>query len=860
MRKNKTTAIAISVLIAAMAISLFPLYTVVAQSDGERATHAYIGATPNPVGVGQETLLHVGIMQQLSLVQQGWEGLTVTVKKPDGTTQTLGPFRTDSTGGTGHVFVPQEEGEYILQTHFPQQVTTADNLSPGSPAGTIMLASQSPELTLVVQAEPILIYQEHPLPTEYWTRPIDSQLRGWAPVAGSWLESPENGKATGNEAAPETAHILWKHPLVLGGLSGGDLGDAGAYTGDAYEGKFQNSLIIQGILIYRKFDTIGGTSVDNWHVAVDLHTGEKLWEKEFFAYDDPTDQRIYPTFGQIFYWDSFNSHGTHTYLICSSSQGGFFSSAPSAWHAFDPLTGRWLWTWENVPAGTRNVGPHGEIIIYSVSLSAGTMRMWNSSAVIDAYWGTSPNSPNWGSWRPQGKITDATGECPVTPATPLGLNGYQWEVSIPTGLTGSIVDYAIDDKIVGYSTVAQSSYFGGTMGVSKINTWGISLKPGSQGNLLFNEVYNTPSSWANGNVSVSLTATSIEDGLMTFWAKELTHSIGISTNTGKYLWGPTDSQNYLDYLGHRTYVAYGMFISQGMSGIVYCYNATTGDLMWTYEADDPYNQVLWANQWHIRPLFFAGGKLYMGTTEHSPVDPLTRGGPFVAIDLETGEEVFRADGLFRQTDWGGRAVIGDSIIATMDTYDLQVYGIGKGPSAITAEIEDDVVTYGDGVLVKGMVTDVSPGTKEYAVAARFPNGVPAVSDDDMSEWMLYVHKQFERPADVVGVDVVVEVFDPNGNYYEVGTTTSDSSGKYSLYFNPIVPGKYTVFVTFAGSKAYYNSWDETDLMVEEAPEATPGPTPTPAPMTDAYVLGLGAGSIIAIVAIGLLLVLMLRKR
>ena len=65
---------------------LIALPTATAQST--RATHAYIGATPNPVGVDQETLLHTGIMQQLNLVQQGWEGLTVTVEKPDGTTQT----------------------------------------------------------------------------------------------------------------------------------------------------------------------------------------------------------------------------------------------------------------------------------------------------------------------------------------------------------------------------------------------------------------------------------------------------------------------------------------------------------------------------------------------------------------------------------------------------------------------------------------------------------------------------------------------------------------------------------------------------------------------------------------------------
>ena len=851
MSKNKI-AIAISLfLMFAIAVSSFPLNIVTAQSDGERATHAYIGATPNPVGVGQETLLHIGVMQQLSLVQQGWEGLTVTVKKPDGTTDTLGPFRTDSTGGTGYSYIPKDEGEYILQTHFPQQTTTATNLSPGSPAGTVMLASTSPELTLVVTAEPTPVYPLHSLPTEYWTRPIDSQLREWYSVAGSWLTTPPNAIANANDDAPETAHILWKHPLVLGGLAGGEVGNVGTYIGDAYEGKFSSSLIIQGVLIYRKFDSIGGSNVDNWAVAVDVHTGEKLWEKALYAYGDSNETRIDPSFGQIFYWDSFNAHGTHAYL---------FGTSGSSWHAFDPLTGRWLFTFENVPSGTSLYGPKGEIIRYQVNLNGAYMTMWNSSAVIDAYWGTNPNSPNWGSWRPQGKIIDASGSCPVTPSTPLGLNGYQWNVSIPSGLTGSAADYKIGDRIVGSDMVYQSSYFGGTMGVSQIKTWGISLEPGNEGDLLFNEVWNTPSAWANGNVSISRAAGSIDDGVITYWAKELTHSVGISTTTGKKLWGPTDSQNYLDYLGHRTYVAYGRFFSQGMSGILYCYNATTGDLLWTYEADDPYNQVLWANQWHIRSLFFADGKIYMGTTEHSPVQPLTRGGPFACVDCETGEEVFRADGLFRQTDWGGRAVIGDSIIATMDTYDQQVYGIGKGPTATAVAASPKVSVNGDSVIVEGMVTDVSPATTEYALSARFPNGVPAVCDANMSNWMLYVHKQFERPADVIGVDVTIMVLDPNGNSYDVATATSNADGYYSSVFTPAVPGKYTIIASFSGSNAYYGSSAQTAINVEECPTTTAEPTPTPASTADLYFLPVSSGIIVAIIAIGLVIILMLRKR
>ena len=130
----------------------------------------------------------------------------------------------------------------------------------------------------------------------------------------------------------------------------------------------------------------------------------------------------------------------------------------------------------------------------------------------------------------------------------------------------------------------------------------------------------------------------------------------------------------------------------------------------------------------------------------------------------------------------------------------------------------------------------------------------------MSEWMLYVYKQFERPANVMGVEVVVSVLDPNNNFYEVGRVMSDSSGFFSAEFTPEVPGKYTVIASFDGSGAYYGSFAETAVSVKEAPTATPMPTPTPAPMTDTYVLSLGIAAIIAIIAIGMVIILMLRKR
>ena len=104
------------------------------------------------------------------------------------------------------------------------------------------------------------------------------------------------------------------------------------------------------------------------------------------------------------------------------------------------------------------------------------------------------------------------------------------------------------------------------------------------------------------------------------------------------------------------------------------------------------------------------------------------------------------------------------------------------------------------------------------------------------------------------------VIDANGNFRNIGIATSDTSGFYSMEWMPDIPGKYTVIATFAGSDAYYASYDETAFVVDEAPEPTAAPDPTPAPMTDTYVLGMSGAILAVVIVIGLVLIMMMRKK
>jgi outer membrane protein assembly factor BamB len=326
----------------------------------------------------------------------------------------------------------------------------------------------------------------------------------------------------------------------------------------------------------------------------------------------------------------------------------------------------------------------------------------------------------------------------------------------------------------------------------------------------------------------------------------------------------TESEHYLDWYGwgaaeHTWFVYKDHLFSTGVGGILYAYNIADGTTDWTYNLDDPYNEPVTGIRWWGWITLIADDKVYLGTVEHSAEQPLPRGAPLACINASNGAEIWRVNGMYRATRWGGNAVMGDSIYATMDTYDQRVYAVGKGPSATTISCNDNVVGIGEQVMVSGYVTDISPGTEEYSLTARFPNGVPAVSDDNMSDWMLYVYKQFVKPSDIIGVDVAITLIDPNGNTPEAGTVTADEDGFFKLMFEPEVPGEYTIVATFCGSDAYWGSVAKTAVGVVDVP-TTPPPTEAPADPTGTLVTGFGIGIIIAVVVIGLVIIMMLRRR
>ena len=174
-------------------------------------TYTYISAAPNPIGVGQ-TAIVVFWVDKLPPTAAGHAGdrwfFYVDVTKPDETKETVGPFTSDPVGGSYYSLTPQETGTYTFTARFGPQVITGSN---GTGVYNYNIAindtylASSATTTLTVQDEPIPEPVNYPLPTEYWTRPIEGQNVQWYTIASNWLGSPQiAGKYQPGGSAPNS--------------------------------------------------------------------------------------------------------------------------------------------------------------------------------------------------------------------------------------------------------------------------------------------------------------------------------------------------------------------------------------------------------------------------------------------------------------------------------------------------------------------------------------------------------------------------------------------------------------------------------------------------------------------------------
>ncbi|MEM3378101.1 MAG: PQQ-binding-like beta-propeller repeat protein [Candidatus Bathyarchaeia archaeon] len=385
---------------------------------------------------------------------------------------------------------------------------------------------------------------------------------------------------------------------------------------------------------------------------------------------------------------------------------------------------------------------------------------------------------------------------------------------------------------------------------------------GEIGQILWQKTYDPPA----GNITMAFTAVDWQTRVFVFNYEETINWVGYDLDTGDYLW-TTPTQGAWDYYGVGNLMvgalAYGKLITSGFSGVCYCFDDRTGKLLWTYGNGGEGNSTIagLTVPYGVYPTFIqsiSNGVVYLATNEHTIPNPIYKGSTYRAINATDGTEIWQLSGYPSEWSTPGSAwAAADGYLTCMNGIDNQIYCIGRGPSATTISAPQAGLAFGQPVVLSGTVMDISAGTKQKQQAADFPNGVPCASDAIMKDWMGYVYQQKPLPENFVGVNVTLSVLDSNNNYYVIGTATTDANGFYSLVWTPQIPGKFTVYATFAGTNSYWPSQAETAFTVMEPPAATPEPTPAPQEPVGTY---FAVSTILIIAAIAVAVVLLLRKR
>jgi hypothetical protein len=858
LKNQKISALIAILLISCMAITIITAPNVSAQNSGEMASYAYVVVAPDPIGVGQTTyvsmLVDVPLPSSSEANDVRRHDYKLTITAPDGTTEVkTWPVVWDTTGVQFTSFTPNQVGTYTLLFEYPQQTYIWGSISAAWNNTKFLAASAT--TTLTVLEDPVNASPDVPLPTEYWTRPIHGQNHLWSTLGSHWLGSGSSQHGVFQQGgynlwqqggeAPGSSHIIWTYPIEAGGIVGGTntgIDSSTYYSGGSYEGRFQNALIIDGRLYFKA--PLSDAPTSGAYTCIDLQSGKVVW----------TNSSIYPTFAQLYSYESPNQHGV-------VSNGYLWQTSGTTWIAYDPSTGNWLFNLTDVPSGgTVAYTDKGEIVkymlTYNTNTKTGWLALWNWTAAPTATLGLPGTGTNALQFRPVGKNINCS-------------TAYSWNKTISVDLIGNqapaIVYILPGDIILGRSSAVTAGVASTRGTPNPYTVWAMSLKPGQEGQLLWKQSYTAPS----GNASRTLGPLDPINRVWTMTDAESMQWLGYSLENGNLLWGPTNTPvRAMQFFssgsgaGQRAVTAYGNIYVQGFGGEMFCYDTSDGSLLWKFNNTNSGIDTSWG----LMPIFVASvadGKVYAFNNEHSPNAPLYKGYSIYCLNATTGEEIYKMLSWSGQTGGQGTstAILADGSLVYYNYYDNQVYNVGKGPSKTTVSAPNLAAASGQSILITGSVTDIAAGTTQQEQAGKFPNGVPAVSDASMSVWMEYVYMDQPKPTNVTGVPVQIFVVDANGNYRTIGTATTDASGFFSLHWIPDIAGKYSVYAMFMGSESYWSSQATTAFAVDEEHEPTANPTQPPANMVEQYFLPSVVAIIIAILAIGIVLILLvLRKK
>ena len=750
------------------------------------ATTAFISISPNPIGVGQDVLINIWLEPPIAY-QRYFSGYTVTVTKPNNTTETIGPLNSYQGDATAWVqYSVDQSGTYKFKFNFAgnylqagwyyngKYYATQADLPSGVSTGGMGFggaasfqsawyqASESPIVSLTVQQEAVMSWPAAQLPTSYWTRPIPIENREWWVIGGQY---PYNGAGGGDAwpsntnayasnykftpyvQAPNTAHIAWMRQGALAGIVGGQFGYSSVGPGEATYAGTPN-IIFQG-RAYQAINkpmttTYNGVTVtqtmSTW-TCCDIRTGEVYWEQTGIT-QPPT----FVTFNRV------------------------ASSVPGA-----EQTGMGTNTYSLVYIGSSRMikyDPWSGAVQSNISLPVSSATMYKEPYALSV---ASSSGKNWLiNWTTTGTSTDFNSRIisNVTfPFSSLGSVDYEAGVAVSSGsITPPGAGHTLGQFLMGASITT--------------------------GQLLWNVTTNDiffPTGLCADHGKVT---TRVLGGWWDCW----------SLSNGDLLWqtakpGEAGGEDYpWGDFGAYTIASYGGLIYDFSYAGFYAIDWNTGKIAWHYmtpsvpfEAAQYPSSTLFSNSPQI-----ADGKLYYANGEHSPTQPIARGWKLWCLNATSGEMLWNING-------GGTAgAVADGYLTYDNRYDGYMYVFGKGESATTVSAPQTTITAGATAVITGTILDQSPAQL----------GAACVSKESMSTYMEYLHQQ--RPIDgfyhnvtVTGVPISLDAIDPNNNYVNLGTVTSDEKGNFGLSWTPTIAGQYKITATFAGDDSYGNSWATT---------------------------------------------------
>jgi hypothetical protein len=802
---------------------------------------AFLSVSPNPIGVGQTALVNMWITFP-SGEGKYMTGYKVTITSPDGSVETVNLKSYVADGTSWFQFVPQVAGEYKFKFTFAGEYFPAGYYSDGAYsasrtgifAGAIYNPSvyckpaEATEVTLTVQNDFVLSWSS-PLPTDYWTRPIQPNNREWNAIAGNYPWAFSNiVSVTGNAwrdnyygpfiPAVNSPHIVWKRVGALAGIIGGETGQISMLSSPGTP-----SVIYMGRAYQTRTETINGIPT-NCAVSFDLRTGQV-----YYAIPTAT-VGITPT--HIAYL-----RGTDSSVPGAGESSGYTVELST-------ISGGRLYKINPFTGAVTNIS------LPSFSGNGGSAEVLFRDIYYYSFQGINTTTAN-----PAVNVTVNT-----------GYNGFliKWNsIGSSTNFTSRIISNVSVFLPLSYRTLYQTSSYGNAIAAVDYDTM-ISVQ---QHRFIYGGFYGsfyTATDLTTGRILWNVTHPVSEMASAyrptNAWVRhgryiaqmELGYFQAWDLRTGAELWKVhIPDMPWGEFWMYDEAAFNDLVFATGYTG-VWAINETTGTVAWHYADpaipfETPY-QSNGSSTYCVQDIRVIGGKLYVSNSEHTPSQPAQRGWGMMCLDAMTGAFQWKLSGTRLQA---GAAA--DGYLTAASNYDGTMYVLGKSKSSTTISAPQTAITQGGSVVITGAVLDQSPASP----------GTPAISDASMSTWMDYLH--FQMPIDglyhnvtITGVPVSIDAVDPNGNPVHIADVTSSMSGAFSYVWKPDMAGKYTVTATFIGSEAYGYSYAETAVGVVEAPAATVTPTQTPIvmPPFEAYIAGSTIAIIVAIVVVGL----MLKKR